>query len=128
MCILHTSLVIIKNLSILYRLLQLAYQYAIIRLSNNEGGKTLSEIQNKEGLAYELGVLMFNIVTDHEDSLAFTNDYDGMGNFISIINAVGCIEMEEMEGGFVSECENYDIPEEEAKKLFAKTVEKIDQY
>lgn len=118
----------IKNLSILFRLLQLAYQYAIIRLSNNEGGKILSEIQNKESLAYELGVLMFNIVTDHEDSLSFTNDYDGMGNFISIINAVGCIEMEEMATGFVAECENYDIPEEEAKRLFSKTVEKIDQY
>lgn len=86
----------------------------------------MKDIENKERLAYELGVLMFNIVSTHEKALTFNNDYDSLGNFNSILFNIGVIEKEELKAGFLAECENYSIPKEEAEKLFEETIEELD--
>lgn len=86
----------------------------------------MNQIENKERLAYELGVLMFNTVSTHEKALTFNNDYDSLGNFNSIFFNIGVIEKEELKVGFLAECENYNIPKEEAEKLFEETIEQLD--
>ena len=88
----------------------------------------MTEIQNRKTLAYELGVLMFNIVAEHKNSLTFNNDYNGVENFAFIFNSIGSIKVEELEVGFIAECENYNISEQKAKELFAETVKVLDEH
>lgn len=87
-----------------------------------------NEIRNKEALGYELGVLMFNIVLDHECSLVFNNNYDGLANFVGIFDSIGCIDIDDLWEGFYAECLNYSIDEVEARELFQEAVKACELY
>lgn len=79
---------------------------------------------NKESLAYELGVLLYNL-TAH----TFSDDYDKIGNFSSIMNSLnGEIELDDLTDGFFAEAANNDMDFEEAQKLFESAKHEIDEY
>lgn len=84
---------------------------------------------NKETLSYELGVLMFNLVVDEVDTVISIGDYDMMGNFCSIMDALtGEITLDDLKDGFIAEAENYHIGEEEALTLFHNAKQRVIDY
>jgi hypothetical protein len=79
---------------------------------------------NKESLAYELGVLLYNLTTH-----TFSDDYDKIGNFSNIMNSLnGEIEIDDLNNGFFAEVANNDMDFEEAQKLFENTKQDINEY
>jgi hypothetical protein len=68
---------------------------------------------NKESLAYELGVMLFN--TDAKGM----EDYDILGNFVGIFSAVSEeIKINDLRDGYIAEAENHDIPKDKAINMF----------
>lgn len=82
-------------------------------------------IERTEAFEYELGVLLFNLVANHKHSLKVTNGYDVMGNVVTLWNTLADINEKAVKVGFVAECQNYDITEEEAKKLFEEVIVQV---
>lgn len=79
----------------------------------------------QDHLHYELGVLMFNIVSPSENSLPITNQYDSLGNFQSILDSLHITDFAVLKEGFLAECTNYEMEQDEAKRLFEEAVELI---
>lgn len=78
---------------------------------------------NKESLAYELGVLLFNLTSDNKH--VFSDNYDRIGNFVGIMNTLyGEIDLKNIKCGFLTEAQNRNIDEGEAEELFEKAKSK----
>lgn len=84
-------------------------------------------MENKS-LHYELGVLMFNIIPTNKHSLAISTNYDNVGNFKSIIESINLDNLNILKNGFVSECQNYDIEDEQANILFKNAISIMEKY
>jgi len=77
-------------------------------------------------LVYELGVLLFNLTSDE---CIFANNYDKIGNFVGIMNALnGEINLDDLADGYFAEAQNYGINKEETKKLFKRAKQYINEY
>lgn len=84
---------------------------------------------NKENLAYELGVLMFNFAVDEIGTLIALEDYDMMGNFCGIIDSLtGVITLDDLQDGFIAEAQNYEIDKEKALQMFKKAKQNVESY
>jgi hypothetical protein len=78
------------------------------------------KIRSEQGFAYELGVLLFNVLSEHESSLKITNQYDLIGNMTTLWNTLEDVHVDSVKIGFVAECENYNLSKKEAETLFEK--------
>jgi hypothetical protein len=79
---------------------------------------------NKESLAYELGVLLYNLTEE-----TFSENYDKIGNFSGIMNSLnGKIQLDDLADGFFAEAANNDMDFEEAQKRFKKAKQDVDEY
>lgn len=85
-------------------------------------------LTNKEQLHYEIGVLMFNLVSESEYAVQPAERYDVVGNFHSLLDALHIEDPTPLMPGFLAECENYGIQQHRAKKLFKKSCEAIKNY
>lgn len=105
---------------------------------NNKDQKDIAEnqevisqpmsIESEKGFAYEFGVLLFNLLSDHKDSLKITNQYDVVGNLTSLFNSFKNVDMDSVQNGFVSECQNYGITEAEAQLMYGKVFEVLKEH
>ena len=106
-------------------------QYYCVTCSVKRGeetGKEKSEtdpmkIRSEQGFAYEFGVLLFNVLSEHKDSLKITNQYDVVGNMTSLYNSLENVNPASVKTGFLSECQNYGIDTKESETLFEKVYE-----
>lgn len=85
-------------------------------------------INSQQGFAYELGVLLFNLLSEHKHSLKITNEYDVVGNITTLWNTLEDIDIDSVKMGFVAECENYTLSKEEAETLFEQVYDQLKEH
>lgn len=85
-------------------------------------------LSNKEQLHYEIGVLLFNLVSETEYAVQPAERYDAVGNLHSLLDALHIEDTTPLMPGFLAECENYGIKKHRAKNLFKKSCEVLQNY
>lgn len=73
---------------------------------------------------YELGILLFHLLSDTDYSADLNKDYDVKGNITTLLDSLK-VDVKDLKEGFVAECYNFGINKEESIELFYKAVEYI---
>jgi hypothetical protein len=71
---------------------------------------------------------MFNIIPTNKHSLEISTDYDNVGNFQSILSSINLKNLTLLKDGFIAECQNYEIQENQANILFENAVSILENY
>lgn len=82
-------------------------------------------IRQKDVFGYELGVLLFNLLSRSSHALKINNDYDVFGNVQSLWNSLEDVSIDFIRNGFIAECQYYNIEEKEALSLFEEVLSSL---
>lgn len=85
-------------------------------------------LSTKEQLHFELGILMFNLISESEHAAQTSKHYDTVGNVHSILDALQIEDFSLLKSGFFAECATCGIDQDTAGNLFTTSFDVIKHY